>query len=537
LHVRGKSEDNNCVALPGKNTVIEENGAHSLIRSLVASGVDTCFANPGTSEMHFVAALDHVPEMRGVLALSESVVTGAADGYGRMAGKPAVTLLHLGVGLANGLSNLHNARRAETPIVNVVGDHATYHLQHDAPLTSDIAGIARPVSAWVHTGRSAATIGADGARAVQAARAAPGQIATLILPADTAWNAGGPAAPALPIAVPAVVSHDVVVRVARQLRDGKHTAFLMRGEVLKERGLSAAGRIAAATQCRLFSDTFSPRTSRGAGRVTVEALPYFAEVAADFLKDLQRIVLVGTKAPVAFFAYPDKPSWLLPKNCEIVYLAHEHEDGIGALEAVAESLGAQAKPANVAPFELPELPSGKFNGYTIGKTIGHFMPEGAIISDDGATSSVGTIQATATARPHDHLMLTGGAIGIGMPMALGAAVACPDRKVITLCGDGSAMYTLQALWTQARENLDITTVVFSNRSYRILKVELERVGAVNAGPRATRLLDLRQPELDWVGLAKGMGVEASRATSIDQFNSQFKDAVARKGPRLIEAIV
>jgi acetolactate synthase-1/2/3 large subunit len=513
-----------------------ENGAYSLIRSLVASGVDTCFANPGTSEMHFVAALDRVPEMRAVLALAETVVTGAADGYGRMAGKPAVTLLHLGVGLANGLSNLHNARRAATPIVNVVGDHATHHAQYDAPLTSDIAGIARPVSAWVHTCRDAGTVGADAARAVQAASAAPGQIATLILPADTAWSPADHVAPQLPVLRPVPVSNELVMRVARQLRDGKRTAILMRGAVLLDAGLASAGRIATATGCRLLTDTFVPRIVRGAGRVVVETIPYFAEVAVEFLKDIESLVLVGTKPPVAFFAYPDKPSWLLPAGCEITYLAQDHEDGIGALQAVAEAVVAGTS-AKIAPFSLPSLPTEKFNPSTVGMVIAHFMPEGTILCDDGATSSQGTVQASATARPHDHLLLTGGAIGIGLPLAIGAAVACPDRKVVTLSGDGSGMYSPQALWTQARENLDITTVVFANRSYKILKVELRRVGAANAGPRATKLMDLREPELDWVALAKGMGVEASRASTIDEFTAQFKDAIVHKGPRLIEAVI
>lgn len=516
---------------------MHENGAYSLIRSLVASGVDVCFANPGTSEMHFVGALDRVDGMRAVLALAEGVVTGAADGYGRMAGRPAATLLHLGPGLANGLANLHNARRAATPIVNIVGDHATYHAQYDAPLASDIIGFARPVSAWIHSSRTASSVGADGARAVQAARAAPGQIATLILPADTAWNPADHVAPALDVAGPAAVSEKVIDETCAKLRDGKKSAILMRGAALQTAGLAAAGRIMAATGCRILADTFAPRLARGAGRVVTERIPYFAEAMVEFLAGLERIILVGAKPPVAFFAYPGKPSWCLPENCEIVYLAHEHEDGTGALEAVAAALGARATPAGIAPYAVPDLPSGKFNAYSIGQAIAHLMPEGTILCDDGATSSGGTIESSITARPHDHLALTGGAIGQGMPLAVGAAVACPDRKVITVAGDGSAMYTLQALWTQARERLDVTTVVFSNRAYKILKVELGRVGVVNAGPKAARLLDLRDPELNWVAIANGMGVEATRAETIAQFIDQFRDAMARSGPRVIEAIL
>lgn len=513
-----------------------ENGAATLVRSLVASGVDTCFANPGTSEMHFLGALDSVEGMRAVLGLQENVVTGAADGYGRMAGRPAATLLHLGPGLANGLANLHNARRAATPIVNIVGDHATYHAQYDAPLASDIVGFARPVSAWVHTSVSAATVGADGARAVQAARAAPGQIATLILPADTAWDAASGTAPPLPVAAPSPVAAEAVERVAQALRAGRKAAVLMRGASLQPDALAAAGRVAQATGCRLLADTFAPRCARGAGVVEVERIPYFAEQIVEFFQDTDLLILVGAKPPVTFFAYPGKPSWCLPEGCRVEYLAHAHEDGPGALEALADALGG--KPAAVPGLALPDLPSGPLNAYTVGQAIAHLMPEGTIISDDGATSSGGTMLATVHARPHDHLALTGGAIGQGMPLAVGAAIACPGRKVVTLTGDGSGMYTLQALWTQARERLDVVTVVFSNRAYLILKVELGRVGAGEGGPKANSVLDISTPPMDWVHLAEGMGVEASRATTIEQFNDQFADAMRRSdGPRLIEVVL
>lgn len=513
-----------------------ENGAVSLVRSLVASGVDTCFANPGTSEMHFLAALDSVDGMRAVLALDENVATGAADGYGRMTGRPAATLLHLGPGLSNGLSNLHNARRAATPIVNIVGDHATHHAQYDAPLASDIAGLARPVSAWVHSSANAASVGADGARAVQAARAAPGQVATLILPADTAWNPASEVAPSLPVAAPSRVAGETVDRVAKALRSGVKAAMLMRGPSLQPGPLAAAGRVAEATGCRLLADTFAPRSARGAGIVEVERIPYFAEQIVDFFKDVELLILVGAKPPVSFFAYPGKPSWCLPEGCRIEYLAHEHEDGPGALEALADALGG--KSAAVPSLAIPDLPGGSLNPYTIGQAIAHLMPEGTIISDDGATSSGGTVMATAHARPHDHLSLTGGAIGQGMPLATGAAIACPDRKVVTLTGDGSAMYTLAALWTQARERLNVVTVVFANRAYLILKVELGRVGAGEGGPKAASMLDIGNPQIDWVKIASGMGVEASRATTIEEFIDQFADAMRRSdGPRLIEAVI
>ncbi len=513
------------------------NGAESLVRTLVASGVEVCFSNPGTSEMHFVAALDRVDGMRAVLALFEGAVTGMADGYGRMAEKPACTLLHLGPGLANGLANLHNARRAATPIVNIVGDHATYHAQYDAPLASDIMGFARPVSAWVQSSPSATTVAADGARAVQAALQPPGQIATLILPADTAWNEAEGEAPALPRPEASRVSDEAVYRAVAALRNGKKTTILIRGAALKERGLSAAGRVAAKSGARIACDTFTARIQRGAGRVAVQRIPYFAEQIVEFFQDTEQLIIVGSKPPVSFFAYPGKPSWGLPEGATIHYLAHAHEDGTGALEALADAIGAPREPAHIAPLKTHGAGEDKFNQFTIGQVIAKHLPEGAIISDEGATSGAGTAVATATAAPHDHLALTGGSIGQGLPVATGAAVAAPHRKVVCVHGDGGAMYTLQALWTQAREKLDVTTVIFANRSYAILNIELARVGAGNPGPKALNMLDLHNPNLDWVQLAQGMGVEASRATTVAEFEAQFASAMKQRAPRLIEVVL
>ncbi|MEO8812923.1 MAG: acetolactate synthase large subunit [Caulobacteraceae bacterium] len=514
------------------------NGAESLVRTLAGAGIEVCFANPGTSEMHFVAALDGVDGIRPILGLFEGAVTGMADGYGRMTGNPAATLLHLGPGLANGLANLHNARRAASPIVNIVGDHATFHAQYDAPLASDIAGFARPVSAWVHSSTSAATVAADGARAVAAAQEPPGQIATLILPADTAWNDAEGPAPALPrpwAPAPAIRAID---RVAAALRGGGgKAAILIRGAALGEVGLAAAGRVAAASGARLMADTFAPRMARGAGRVAVERIPYFAEQIVEVFGAVETLILVGAKAPVSFFAYPGKPSWCLPEGARVLHLAHAHEDGIAGLEALAEALGAPGAPPRVAALALPDAPTGKLNHFTAGQVIARHLPEGAIVSDEGATSSGGTALATATARPHDWLTLTGGAIGQGIPVATGAAVACPGRKVVCIQGDGGAMYTLQALWTQARERLDVTTVIFANHSYSILNVELARVGAGNPGPKALSMLDLHNPELDFVKLAEGMGVQATRAETLEAFDAAFAAAMRERGPRLIEVMV
>ncbi len=511
------------------------NGAESLLHTLVDAGVEVCFANPGTSEMHFVAAIDRVPGMRPVLGLFEGVVTGMADGYARLAGKPAATLLHLGPGLANGLANLHNARRAGSPVVNIVGDHATYHQQYDAPLASDIVGFARPVSGWVHSSRSAAQLAADGARAVQAACQPPGQIATLIVPADVAWLEAGPPAPPLAPATPAPVSDAAVAAAVAALRSGgAASALLLRGAALQGAGLVAAGRIAAATGCRLLCDTFAPRLERGAGRVTVERLPYFAEQLVDTLSTVEHLVLVGATPPVAFFAYPGKASWCSPEQCTITHLAHPHDDGASALEAVADALGAPREPARRAALQVAEAVSGKWDQFGIGRSVARHLPEGAIVSDEAATSALGPALALATAAPHDVLSLTGGSIGQGLPLATGAAVACPERKVVCLHGDGGAMYTVQALWTQARENLDVTTVIFANRSYAILNIESMRVGAA-AGPGALSMLDIGNPTLDWVALATGMGVDAVRVDSLEAFDTAFAAAMASPGPHLIEA--
>ena len=513
------------------------NGAESLARTLVAGGVNVCFTNPGTSEMHFVAALDKVDGIRCVLGLFEGVVTGAADGYWRMAERPAATLLHLGPGLGNGLANLHNARKASSGIVNVVGEHATYHIKHDAPLTSDIEGIARPVSAWVRTSASAKHVAADGAAAIAAAWAPPGQVATLILPADTAWNEGTGPAPAPARAERARVDAEAVARCAKALRSGEPTMLMLTGQAVLERGLALAGRIATSTGARILAQGSNARIARGAGRVAIERLPYPVDQALAVLKDIRHLILVGAKAPVAFFAYPDKPSVLTPDGCEIHRLSDLAQDSIGALEWLAEEVGVKMNGEVVQQPHRPALPSGPLTPETLALSLGALLPEGAIVSDESVTTGRSFFKQTAGAPPHDWLNNMGGSIGLGMPLATGAAVACPDRKVVCLEGDGSGMYTLQALWTQAREGLDVTTVVFANRTYAILRGELANVGAGTPGRKAVDMLDIGRPDLDWVALSRGMGVEATRATTAEEFNRQFAAALATRGPSLIEAVL
>jgi acetolactate synthase-1/2/3 large subunit len=523
------------------------NGADDLVHTLLAGGVDVCFANPGTSEMHFVASLDRIEGMRCVLGLFEGVVTGAADGYYRIAGRPAATLLHLGPGLGNGLANLHNARRARSGIVNIVGDHATDHLANDSPLTSDLEGIARTVSQWVRTTRSADTVHTDALAAIDAAVAPPGVVATLALPADTAWTqvsrAGGASAPGSLKPRPRHRPFDpeMVVAAARILSAPEPALLLLGGAALHEPALEIAGRIAARSGCHLMSEFYVSRMARGAGRVVAPRLPYAVEPAVAALAQYRRVVLVGAKAPVAFFAYPDKPRRLAPADCAFHHLADQEHDLYAVLQALADELGASnTVPSGVAEREIispAELPTGRPTSDGIAKVLTALLPEQAIVVDEAVTTGRAFGPPTAGAAPHDWLSVMGGAIGFALPAAVGAAVAAPNRKVVALEGDGSAMYTLQALWTLAREDLDVTVVIMANRAYQILKGEFAGVGAGTPGRRATDMLTLDRPTLDFVAIARGMGVQASRAEELGEFARLFGRAMSQRGPVLIELVL
>ncbi|MDP3906462.1 acetolactate synthase large subunit [Novosphingobium sp.] len=514
------------------------NGAEAFIQTLKLCGVEVCFANPGTSEMQLVAAIDQTDGMRAILGLFEGVVTGAADGYGRMADKPAVTLLHLGPGLGNGLANLHNARRAGSPVINMVGDHATYHLHYNAPLTSDAAGVARPMSDWVRVSQSERDLAQAGAEAFAVAQSYPGKIATVIVPADHAWTEGSAAVAPPALAAAPQVPAEAIAQAAAALKDidGPKCLFLG-GRALREDALVQAGRIAAATGARLICETFAARHQRGAGRVAVEKLPYFGEMAEAYLADFKAIVFVGTERPVSFFAYPGKPSFLSPAGAALVRLASLREDALAALSGLADALDAPAEPALVqAPTRFPAEP-GRLNSANLGAILAELLPDNAIVSDESATSGGAAFAMCAGAARTDWLQLTGGAIGQGLPVAVGAAVACPDRKVIALQADGSGMYTNQALWTMAREKLDVTTILLNNGSYAILNIELMRVGVQNPGPKALSMLDLKHPEINWAEISTGMGVPAVRVSTAEEFREALADALAAKGPHLIEALL
>jgi len=519
------------------------NGAESLIRTAVAAGVEVCFANPGTTELPIVAALDAVEGIRAVLGLFEGVCTGAADGYGRMADRPAITLLHLGPGFANGIANLHNARRARSPIVNLIGDHATWHVAADAPLTSDIVSLARPVSAWIRSAQSSQSLAADIAEAIAAAGHACGQIATLIVPSDCQWEpADGPAAPIriAPGEAPpdrAIDSAGAAFRHSGSKLAGSNLALLLGGRALRERGLAAAARIAAVSGCRLLCETFPARVERGAGMPALERLPYFPEQVLDTLGKLETIVLAGAREPVAFFGYPNLPSRLVPDGCRVETLATPEQDVVTALEALAEAIGASHSQVAQASLNRPALPVGPLNAMTVGAALAALMPEGAIVMDEAATTGLPFFMASAGAPRHTYLALTGGAIGQGLPCATGAAIACPDRRVIAFQADGSAMYTIQALWTQARERLNVTTLLCNNRSYRILQVELYRAGVTEPGRKARSLTELGNPDLDWVRMARAMGVPAVRVETAESLTENIRRAFAEPGPQLIEMML
>lgn len=512
------------------------NGAEALVHTLADAGCRVCFGNPGTSEMHFVTALDREPRLRGVLCLQEGVAAGAADGYARMTAAPAVCLLHLGPGFANAISFLHNARKAQQGIVNIVGDHARSHAQYaQAPLTSDITAICGSVSDWLHHSQAPEDVAGDGARCVAAAR--EGKIATLILPADCAWEVAP--GPVKPLPAPEMKAPDTaaVERSAAALKNGKRSALLLRGRCLEREGLEIAGRIARATGARLLHDYFTPRLTRGAGLPRIERIPYFAEEAVERLKGLEQTVLVGAPAPVSFFAYPDKPSWLTPQGCELLTLTEPGDDGAATLAALGDALDARA-PAEAVALVRPDMPAeGALTTDAMGAVMARLWPENAILSDDSLTAGPGLQKYLTHAPAHDAIYLTGGAIGDAAPMAVGAAIACPGRKVIAVSGDGAAMYSLPALWTMAREKLDVIVIVCANRSYNILNIELGRVGAINPGPATLSMLDLHNPELDFAAMARGMGVNAARAETTSQFATAFAAALSQPGPHLIEAVL
>ena len=513
------------------------NAADALLKTLINNGLEVVFANPGTSEMHLVAAIDHHPEIRPILGLFEGVVTGAADGYARMSGKAAANLLHLGPGLGNGFANIHNAKKARTPMLNIVGDHATYHLKYNAPLTSDLDGLAKASSDWVGRSFSSNDLSHLGSKAWQAAHKFPGQIATMLVPADCAWDTTDTIGEKLEAEGPGKINEDLIKKSFENLSKENSMLFLG-GDFLDEESITLAGRIATVCGCRLATDTFVKRHRRGVGLTKIEPIPYFAEMAVDFLSGLESIVFIGTRPPVSFFAYPGKESFLSPKNSNLIELATPFQDGKYALKSLNDMFNGRSIKQELIPDNNISIPSsGELNASNIGPIFASSLPEEVVVCDEAATSGFFVTPHAWNAKPLDWLALTGGSIGQGLPLATGAAVAVPDRPVVCLHGGGGAMYTIQSLWTQARESLNITNIIFSNKAYAILQVELERVGALETGDRANSMLSLDNPEIDWVSLSQSLGVPAKRTLTVEEFNKALSDGFASEGPSLIEVVV
>jgi acetolactate synthase I/II/III large subunit len=515
------------------------NGAETLVKTALNAGIEICFSNPGTTEIPLVMALDSVPGIRAVLSLFEGVCTGAADGYGRMLDRPAMTLLHLGPGLSNGLANLHNAKRAHTPLFNVIGEHASWHRAADAPLTMDIESLAGTVSKWLRTCESASTLSRDTANAIAAAMR--GQVSTLIVPQDYQWTECDNRTVRVPQLSFDPADQDLIDRSAALLRTHEPALLFLGGKALRRRGLQAAARIKAATGCDVLSQTLFAHMERGAGIPPVSRLPYFPEHALAVLSKYRSVVLAGLEEPVAFFGYKDMPSRLLTADQQAVRIDGENQDLLEVLEYLADALGAPRKVALESNADSasskPDLPSGPLTSEKVCMVLAGLQPEGAIIVEEAVTTGGSYYSLTEAALPHSLLTLTGGSIGQGMPCAVGAAIACPDRAVINFQADGSAMYTVQSLWTQARESLNVTTMICSNRSYDILRVELARSGQVSPGKSTISLTNLADPAIDWVKVSLGMGVPAVSVNTGEHLAKELRVALAEPGPHLIEMVL
>jgi acetolactate synthase I/II/III large subunit len=514
------------------------NGAEALLKTIETAGIDVCFANGGTTEMPMILAFDSITGIRPMLGLFEGVCSGAADGYGRLKEKPALCLLHLGPGLANGVANLHNAKRARTPLLNVVGEHASWHVKANAPLAMDIECLCKTFSGWQRTVRSVETIARDTAEAIEASLR--GQIASLIVPCDLQWKEYRGEIPAVKRPAFAPPDKNAIESAAKLLKSSDKTALIMNGRALRRRGLEAAGRIRAAVGCDLFCINFPAYVDRGAGTVPVARVPYFPEPAAAVLAPYRAVVLAGTDQPVNFFGYEGQ--WSNPVAADVPKLRvdSDAQDAAEALEALAAELGAPGKEALsgiVAGYSVPDVPTGKLTPETACLTLAALQPEDAIIMDEGLTAGMSYFPLGATLSPHSYFMLTGGAIGQGMPSATGASVACPERPVINLQADGSAMYTVQSLWTQAQAGMNVTTLICSNRSYNIINVELQRAGITSAGPRVRAFTDLGNPPIDWPSLSRGLGVPGVAVDTAEDLAREIKKALKEPGPHLIEMIL
>ncbi len=514
------------------------NGADILIKTAVEAGVEVCFTNPGTTEMPLVTAIDRNGGVRTVLGLFEGVCTGAADGYGRLTGKPAMTILHLGQGFANGISQLHNAARAHTPLVNVVGEHPTWHRGAGSPACMNIEALTSSLPGWQRTCKKAEALSADMADAVAAA--GEGQIASLIVPQDYQTAVLAPAAISRPQSSPGAVDEKAVMQARDVLRKMSSAVMLLGGKALRREGVMAAARIRAKTGCALFTESFPACWDRGAGKPLLSRTIH-APGEETRLPKYAGVVLAGMEEPVALFGRVGRESRILTKEQERVSLAGPEQDAAAALVALADALdapGASRLPAgSMAELQRPALPEGALTVEKVCRTVAAVQPEGAIVVDESITSSSAYCPVSGTAPPHTFIALSGGSLGWGLSCSVGAAVACPDRPVIDLQGDGSAMYTIQALWTQAREGLNITTLIYSNRAYHAMQLGLIRSGVTSPGPVTRAVIELSRPAIEWVKLAPSLGVPAVSVSTAEELAHELRAALAEPGPHLIEMVL
>lgn len=515
------------------------NGAQIVIKTAKEAGIKYCFANPGTTEMPLVEALDSVPGIEAKLGLFEGCCTGAADGYGRLTGMPALTLLHLGPGLANGIANLHNAHRAKTPVVNIVGDHATWHLGSDAPLTMDIETLAKSIPGWQRTSTSVDNLSQDTADAISAAM--KGQVATLIIPQDLQWAECRDKTISSPSFSYDPINSGLIGQAADALKKAKKSLMILGGTALQKNGLLIGQQICNITGSDLLSDTFPACTDIGAGLPNPSRIPYFPEKATEKLSQYDTIILVGTKPIVSFFGYPGMTSELLSSDQTVIKLDSGHQDLVKVLESMVQELEGKtpeiSMQADFKPKDEKELPQEYLSGGTICQIVSALLPENAIVVEESVTSGGAYHIIAASARPHVLMTLTGGSLGMGMPCATGAALAHPDRQVINFQSDGAGMYTPQTLWMQARDNLNITTLICANRSYNILKIEYLRAGNKEILKNTSALTNLGNPPVDWVGLSRSMGVPAASVSSGKELIAELKKAIKGSGPHLIEMIM
>lgn len=511
------------------------NGAQLLLEAAHAAGVEICFANPGTTELTLVHALQRVPSIRPVLGLFEGVCTGAADGYSRVSGRVALTLLHLGPGFANGIANLHNARRAHSSIVNIIGDHATWHLRYDAPLTSDIESLASPVSGAVVRMGSVSGIASDVAAAFDAAVAAPGAVTTIIAPTDimdAVVEAPTPASATGAATHPAIDEAALSAAAAALTGEGARI-LLLGGNALGERALRAAHRIATATGARLVMEPYPAIATLGGDLPRVERQAYFPD---DVLRQFgeARVILAGARAPISYFGYEGLPSELVTPDRLVTFTTAGH-DGAAALEALAERIAAPAAEPVVPAAPVRSEPGIALTADIIIDEIVAQLPEDAVISLEGSTLGAPYFRNAHRAPRHRVMTNTGGAIGQGLPCAVGAALAAPQSRIVALQSDGSGHYTLQSLWTMARERLPVTIVIAANHRYGILQTELTRADVPLDQSAVERLTRLDNPCADWTALAAGYGVPAVRVETPADFAATLRRGLGEDGPLLIQA--